>query len=199
MEVQAHRTISTCQDRQYTMASSSSFQRYLKEFQNGSRQVEQSIHQQQQQQDQQSNNAMDLIYQCEDSLQMMTLEARSGGSDIMSKADMLDMIKACKFRLDILKEQCERQSLLGSGCSNGYDTNTQRDRLRQQQDQVIKQNLQLENAKRTLAETEEIATSINSELGKNRETLERNQTRLKDMSSMTTNASKLLKSMKSWF
>ena len=195
--------------------ASTSFQRYLEEFQTLSRQVEQCIHnhhqkqQQQQQQPQhqdrrrtninddgeQEEGAEELIRQCDELLQLMTVEARSVDvSSILSKADMLDQMNACKLRLQILKDQSERQSLF-----SGTNQQRHRDRLQQQQDQVISQNLQLENAKRTLVETEEIANSISIELLRNRNTITSSQNKIQNVSSMTNQASKLIKSMKSWF
>ena len=182
------------------MASSAylPFQRYDEEFQSLTRQVEQSLQREEQDGfvDEPGNTASSstLIGQCDELLQQMALEARSV-PDASMKRDLLSQVRTCKSTLQRLKDQSERQSLLASGRKSNGSSAAHRERLLQQQDQLMKQNSQLENAKRMMEETEQVALEITTELGHNRETLESAHGRIHQVQSLTGRARRIVQSM----
>ena len=180
-----------------------SFQEYEEEFTNLTKQVEQCLQREASTQggggysdDEGSSQVSSfvLLQQCDDLLQQMALEARSVSEQAV-KRELLNQVRNCKSTLQTLKEQQERQSLLNSGRNANKSGNAHRERLLQQQDSLMRQNLQLENAKRVMEETEQVALEINTELGHNRETLESAHGRIHQVSGLTGRARRIVQSM----
>lgn len=143
-----------------------------------------------------------LFRQCDELLQQMALEARSVGEGTV-KRDLLQKVRTCKSQLQLLKDQYNKQSLLSMGgkrrtatsSSSSSSSSQHRERLLQQQEQLRNQNSTLENARKVLEETEQVALEIGTELGHNRETLESAHGRIHQVTSMTGRARRVLSSM----
>jgi hypothetical protein len=144
-----------------------------------------------------------LITQCDDLLKQMTIEARETDDAAMKKSH-LNQVRICKTNLDNIKSdfksvknETDRASLM----SGGKDSNTSRlssdakTRLLSTNDAFARQNETLENAKRTMAETQETALDITMELGKQREKIENVHGRVREVSGMTNTARRILNSM----
>ena len=180
------------------------FKEYENEFQSLTRQVEQALEREantgggasgySDDEGQSVESSFVLIQQCDELLQQMALEARSVNDNPSLKRELLSQVRNCKSTLQTLKEQSERQALLNSG-RNNKNSNTHRERLLQQQDSILKQNLQLENAKRVMEETETVALEITTELGNNRETLESAHGRIHSVAGLTGRARRIVQSM----
>ena len=156
--------------------------------------------------------AKNLLAQAQDLLQQMTIEARGiPSSEKERKQSCLQKVRVCKGNLanlndDVEKAQHEnnRDSLLSSGgVGKGFKKNKNesrlsddtKERLLSTNSQLQSQNATLDNARRIMAETEEVAMDITSELARNRETMESASGRVRDVSSLTNQARRVLVSM----
>jgi len=143
-----------------------------------------------------------LINQCDDLLKQMTIEAREVDDAAMKKSH-LNQVRICKTNLDnikadfkSIKNESDRASLLSGGKDNTARlSNDAKTRLLSTNDAFARQNETLENAKRTIAETEETALDITMELGKQREKIENVHGRVREVSGMTNTARRILNSM----
>mmetsp|Transcript_52268 Transcript_52268/g.79354 ORF Transcript_52268/g.79354 Transcript_52268/m.79354 type:complete len:203 (-) Transcript_52268:48-656(-) len=165
------------------------FQRYDDEFKSLTKQVQDSLNEFH---DEEDNHTGALLSQCDELLQQMALEARSV-SDNTLKRELLAQVRNCKAELQSFKDEHNKQSLMSnakSGSSSGH-----RERLLQQQDMLRNQNSQLENARKTLEETEQVALEIGSELANNRNTIESAHGRVRQVSSLTGRARRIVASM----
>jgi len=191
------------------MASDLPFERYDAEFLSLTSQVQSSLASLQSAGDPQSelNFCKNLLSQCDDLLKQMSVEARSA-SDAGTKQDLLKKVRVCKTRLANLRDDynssktnLERDSLLGGNGSdnnnnNGkLDSNGHRERLLQAGENLSAQNDTLENARRVMAETEDVALEITSELGRNREKIQSATGRVRDVSGLTNQARRIVQSM----
>jgi vesicle transport through interaction with t-SNAREs protein 1 len=102
-------------------------------------------------------------------------------------------VRTSKSQLQTYKEKYEKQSLMSS--ANSKSSGGHRERLLQQQDQLRNQNSQLDNARKVLEETEQVALEIGSELGNNRETLESAHGRIHQVTGLTGRARRIVQSM----
>lgn len=108
-------------------------------------------------------------------------------------ANLVDDVKAVQNEVD-------RQSLLSggrdieSGIRSGRNAAV-REHLLNTNNTLQAQNSTLENAKRVMAETEDVALEITEELSRNRETIESAQSRVRGVSSLTNRARRVLVSM----
>jgi len=66
-------------------------------------------------------------------------------------------------------------------------------------EKIARQNIQLERACQVMAETEEIATDVSMNLGRNREYIEASKKRTTELREMTKQASGLIKNMSTWW
>jgi vesicle transport through interaction with t-SNAREs protein 1 len=167
------------------------FQRYDEEFKSLTKQVQQSL--QADDDDEESAHTGALISQCDELLQQMALEARSV-PDASLKRELLQQVRTCKSELQSFKEQSDKNSLMGSAKSANA-TNSHRQRLLNQQDQLEKQNSQLDNARKVMEETEQVALEIGQELGHNRETLESSRGRIQQVTTLTGRARRIVSAM----
>jgi len=173
--------------------SSIPFDRYDDEFQSLTDQVKQSL------KGDDVDFTSSLLSQCEDLLKQMSVEAR-GVDDASVKRDLLTKVRQCKSTLSGLRDEFksmqvarDRASLMTNSRDNGK--NAGKERLLQTQDQLEQQNETLDRARRVMADTEEVAMEITSELGRNRETLETAHGRVREVSGLTNRARRLLQNM----
>lgn len=161
-----------------------SFDLYNNEFRSLVQQIEKRFHV--------KEDASDLVKQCEDILLQMRVEARVS-PDESTKQERTDIFKACKMQLESYKTINEKQEIF-------LDSTVQKRRMVDQQDQLARQNERLRNALQSLNESEQIGVELNHELGKNRETIQRAQGKVDQVSSMTGEAKGLVTTMmKRWF
>jgi vesicle transport through interaction with t-SNAREs protein 1 len=163
------------------------FERYEDEFKTLAKQVQDSLND-----DEEVQQTGNLITQCDELLQQMALEARSV-PDASLKRELLQTVRAAKSQLQTYKEKYEKQSLMSS--ANSKSSGGHRERLLQQQDQLRNQNSQLDNARKVLEETEQVALEIGTELGNNRETLESAHGRINQVTGLTGRARRIVQSM----
>jgi vesicle transport through interaction with t-SNAREs protein 1 len=142
-----------------------------------------------------------LVNQCEDLLKQMTIEAREADDAALKKSHQ-NQVRVCKTNLDNLKadfknlkNETDRSTLMSGGKDTTRLSNDAKARLLSTNDAFSRQNETLENAKRTIAETEETALDITSELGKQREKIEGIHGRVREVSGMTNTARRILNSM----
>lgn len=154
-----------------------------------------------------------LLSQCDELLKQMQIEARSV-DDATAKRDLLQKVRTCKANLANLRDDynaakimVERESLSlsnGDGDSasspdiengKGSPSASHRERLLQTSNQISRQNETLNNARRVMAETEEVAMEITSELDRNREKIASSHSRVRDVSGLTNQARRIVQSM----
>jgi vesicle transport through interaction with t-SNAREs protein 1 len=140
-----------------------------------------------------------LLSQCDDLLKQMSIEAR-GVDDANTKRDLLAQVRKCKSTLNSLRDEFkslqssqDRSNLLANG--RGQNNNASKERLLKAQNQLEQQNETLDRARRVMADTEEVALEITTELGRNRETLETAHGRVREVSGLTNRARRLLQNM----
>jgi vesicle transport through interaction with t-SNAREs protein 1 len=175
------------------------FQRYDEEFKSLTKQVkaslEESANSQSDQDEESANNPSNLISQCDELLQQMALEARSVPDAALTR-ELLGQVRTYKAELQSLKDEHNKQSLLASARGRaGENSSQQRERLLQQQDMLKNQNSQLESARRVLQETEQVALEIGEELSNNRATIESAHGRVRQVTSLTGRARRIVQSM----
>lgn len=160
------------------------FERYDDEFSNLLTQIATAI-----KEDPPSSLTKNLLQQADDLVKQMAVEARSQ-SDAVQKRELLSKVRSQKAELSKLQSTFDKQSLLLNGGSD-------RDGLMKQQteDMLTVQNDRLERARRTMEETEAVALEITDELGHNRETLMSSHNRVREVSSMTGRARRILTTM----
>lgn len=137
-----------------------------------------------------------LVSQAQDVLKQMEVEAR--GSDAATRKVLGEKVSISKKALsnskidfERMKEKLERSSLIGS--RSGSD----RQRFMDTQDKLERQNDMIDNARRTVAETEEVGLEITSELSRNREKIDSSREQVYDFSVVTDGARRILSSMNS--
>jgi vesicle transport through interaction with t-SNAREs protein 1 len=165
------------------------FQRYDEEFKSLKKQVQESL---QEDDEESGDHTTDLISQCDELLQQMALEARSV-PDAALKRELLAQVRTCKSELQHLKDDLNKRSLMAqaqTGNGSGH-----RERLLQQQEMLTNQNSTLENARKVLEETEQVALEIGSELTNNRATIESAHGRVRSVAGLTGRARRIIQSM----
>mmetsp|Transcript_37075 Transcript_37075/g.43132 ORF Transcript_37075/g.43132 Transcript_37075/m.43132 type:complete len:229 (-) Transcript_37075:61-747(-) len=192
------------------------FDRYDEEFLSLSDQVKSRISKLQSTLGESTNHDSDLklannlLSQCDDLLKQMQIEARSV-DDASCKRELMAKVRVCKANLANLKDDfssakasVERDALVGSRVSGdlesgsskfGGKNKSHRERLLEQNDQISGQNDKLGNARRIIAETEDVAMEITSELSRNREKIESAHGRVRDVSGLTNQARRIVQSM----
>lgn len=176
------------------------FQRYDEEFKSLTKQVKSSLEESaigQNDYDEESaaNSPSNLISQCDELLQQMALEARSV-PDASLKRELLGQVRTYKSELQALKDENNKQSLMSSARGHGGGGSSEhRERLLQQQDMLKNQNSQLESARKVLQETEQVALEIGQELSNNRATIESAHGRVRQVTSLTGRARRIVQSM----
>jgi hypothetical protein len=191
-------------------SSESSFDLYMHEFRDLIRQIEKRLHTEDNNESSSSSSSSpsssisDLLDQCQELIPQMELEIR-GTSDRSIKQERKDILQACKLQLVSYKalEKTTTQSTTNTGSYCLWDETTERNYRRETmelQDQVGRQNTVLDDALRSIRETEQVGAEITAELERNRTTLESAHANVHSLSSMTEQANDLLKSMtKKWW
>jgi Fe2+ transport system protein B len=178
--------------------ASLSFRRYDEEFKSLTKQVKSSLVDAENFHDEETGegkNSSNLLSQCDELLQQMALEARSV-PDAAEKRELLQQVRTYKSELQALKDEYNKQSLMSSALgNNGGGSNQHRERLLQQQDMLQKQNSQLDSARRVLEETEQVALEIGEELSNNRATIASAHGRVRQVTSLTGRARRVVSSM----
>jgi len=150
--------------------------------------------------------ANNLVAQAKDLIQQMAIEAR-GMSNRDLKQECLKKVRVCKANLanieddaSNIRSKIERNSLLSTNtkksASGGGLSNDNRERLLKTNESLQAQNSTLENARRVMAETEDVALDITMELERNRETMESARGRVRNVSGLTNQARRVLVSMR---
>jgi hypothetical protein len=166
------------------------FEQYDDEFQSLVKQIEKSLAPEE---TSGTNHAQNLLAQCEDLIKQMALEAR-GVSDPNLKRTLLDKVRDCKSTWSTLKDQANQKGLFENN-NNAGRGQSYRDRMRQNEESLYRQNDTLENARRVMEDTEACALEITEELGHNREKLTSAHGRIHEVTGMTARARRLLVSM----
>eukprot|EP00522_Entomoneis_paludosa_P017725 CAMPEP_0172462090 /NCGR_PEP_ID=MMETSP1065-20121228/42737_1 /TAXON_ID=265537 /ORGANISM="Amphiprora paludosa, Strain CCMP125" /LENGTH=199 /DNA_ID=CAMNT_0013217643 /DNA_START=107 /DNA_END=703 /DNA_ORIENTATION=+ len=156
------------------------FDRYDEEFNTLTEQIQRSLDE-----EPMSPYTQNLLQQCQDLLKQMALEARS-----LKQPKLLQRVKDYKSHHAQLVQQYERQGLL-----SGQNLNDDEESRRQTEDMLSNQNDTLERARRTMQETEQVALEITEELGQNRETLMSAHGRVKEVTTLTGRARRILNTM----
>jgi predicted RND superfamily exporter protein len=181
-----------------------SYRRYDEEFKSLTEQVKSSlmvedntVEQFHDEEMAEGKNISNLLSQSDELLQQMALEARSV-PDAAEKRELLQQVRMYKSELQSLKDEYNKQSLLSSARGNSSSTsssNQHRERLLQQQDMLQNQNSKIDSARRVLQETEQVALEIGEELSNNRATIESAQGRVRQVTSLTGRARRVVASM----
>jgi vesicle transport through interaction with t-SNAREs 1 len=132
-----------------------------------------------------------LHQQCSELLSLMALEARSAECPD-AKFERLERVKIYKFQLEAVRQKHNKDFLMGDQASSMLQV---KDRLTQSETRAAQQNELLERARRSVLETEQVGASIMEEIGRNRETIQSAQGRIGTVSSLTGQASKIVKNM----
>jgi len=180
------------------MDASSGFQHYEEEFSSLTRQIEDTLGGGENGKIFDEDHARNLIEQSDDIVKQMSLEARSVGDRALKK-ELLIQVKQCKATLSRLGDEVNQQALFAtSSSSNGggheYNVNV-RESLLNNERMISSQNDTLANARRVMEETEAVALEITEELGNNRNTLMSAHGRVREVTSMTNRATRVLYSM----
>uniref|UniRef100_A0A6S8XXA7 Vesicle transport v-SNARE N-terminal domain-containing protein n=1 Tax=Ditylum brightwellii TaxID=49249 RepID=A0A6S8XXA7_9STRA len=190
--------------------SSISFERYDEEFLSLTEQVQKSLTSLDIESAQSSSSAesdlkfaLNLLSQCEDLLKQMSVEAR-GADNADTKKELLHKVRVCKAKLanlrddyETAKNEIERMSLISPslGPSRGNGAGSHKERLLATSEKIKSQNDTLERARRIMADTEETAMEITTELGRNRETIQSAHGRVREVSGLTNRARRIVQNM----
>jgi len=141
----------------------------------------------------------DILDQCNELLQQMALEARSV-QDALLKRELLGKVRNYKNEIQTLTDKNNKQSLMSSARGNGVgggnsSASQNRERLLEQQQMIQNQNDQLDSARRVLQETEQVALEIGEELHSNRATIESAHGRVRQVTTLTGRARRVVASM----
>jgi hypothetical protein len=132
----------------------------------------------------------DLLSQSEDLLKQMSMEARVDTNDAALQRKLMQTYELCKSQLVTLKQDQHRgvrAQRTGKGNDNEHvDQN------------LARQNISLERARRTMADAEINALQVTEELRRNRDTMEHTQDSIQDVNGMTNQARCLLNKLNRW-
>ena len=145
-----------------------------------------------------NTSAGDMLDQCDELLQQMALEARSSETDAGVKRELLVKVRNYKNEIKSLKDENNKRSLMSSRNNSGIgsgNNNSQKQKLLQQQEMMTNQNNQLDSARRVLQETEQVALEIGEELQSNRATIESAHGRVRQVTTLTGRARRVVASM----
>ena len=131
----------------------------------------------------------------------MDMESRGAGDRELQRKTKAYKRTLQALRTDFEKAQNsqERSNLFGGAGRDeemgGNLTGEQKGRLENTGDKIGRQNDTLDNARRVMAETEDVALEITEELARNREKIQASRDKVLDVSSMTNQARRLVHSM----
>ena len=144
-----------------------------------------------------------LHKQCSDLISLMSLEARTTECPD-TKFERLERVKIYKFQLEAMKQQHDKDFLMGASAASMLQLERERQQVRsileQNETRAAQQNELLERARQSVEETQAVGMEILNEAHRNRETIESAQGRVDELSSMTDRASKLVQKLsKPWW
>lgn len=151
-----------------------------------------------------SESTSSLHKQCTDLISLMALEARTTDYDPDVKFERLERVKIYKFQLASIQMEHDKDFLMGSCAA----TMLQLEKERQQVRTILENNIGraaqqhelLDRARQSVQETEEVAMELQTELQRNRETIESAHGHVNEISSMAERAGKLVKTLsKPWW
>lgn len=149
--------------------------------------------------------ANNLLTQAKDLLKQMTIESRSV-DDKALKAECQKVVRVAKGNhanlvddVKAVQTEVDRKSLMKGGrdieSGNPARNSAAREHLLKTNNTLQSQNSTLDNARRIMAETEDVALEITEELSRNREAIESANSRVRGVSSLTNRARRVLVSM----
>lgn len=149
--------------------------------------------------------ANNLLTQAKDLLKQMTIESRSI-DDKALKAECQKVVRVAKGNhanlvddVKAVQTEVDRKSLMKGGrdieSGNPARNSAAREHLLKTNNTLQSQNSTLDNARRIMAETEDVALEITEELSRNREAIESANSRVRGVSSLTNRARRVLVSM----
>ena len=164
------------------------FDRYDSEFQNLTGQIRTNISQLDSNSSSGSSITSSLLKQADDLMKQMNIEARGSG-DVTEK----EKIATYKKSLQSLKNDFTdaRGKLDRDDLFSGSD----RQKLGDVQSKLNRQTDTLDNARRVMADTEDVAVEITEELGRNRDKIQSSRNKVLEVSGMTNQARRLVQSM----
>ena len=141
-----------------------------------------------------------LLKQADALIKQMDMEARDAGDATLKLRckTYKGTLKALKADYGAAKEKADRENLMGGaseGGGGGGLNGEHKARMVQTNDTLGRQNETLDNARRAMAETEDVALEITEELGRNREKITSARDKVRDVSGMTNQARRLVQSM----
>lgn len=149
--------------------------------------------------------ANNLLTQAKDLLKQMTIESRSV-DDKALKAECQKVVRVAKGNhanlvddVKAVQTEVDRKSLMKGGrdieSGNPARNSAAREHLLKTTNTLQSQNSTLDNARRIMAETEDVALEITEELSRNREAIESAHSRVRGVSGLTNRARRVLVSM----
>ncbi len=135
-----------------------------------------------------------LLKQADDLIKQMDMEARDAGDRELQKKTRTykKTLQSLRSDFQTAKGKLDHESLMaGSGSKNDQD----RGRLQMVNDGLSRQNDTLNNARRVIAETEDVALEVTEELGRNREKIQSARGKVMEVGGMTNQARRLVQSM----
>lgn len=152
-------------------------------------------------------HASNLLSQAKDLLKQMTIESRSV-DDKEIKAECQKIVRVAKGNhanlvddVKAVQNEVDRSDLLSGGRDRDIESGRSgknsavREHLLQTNNALQAQNSTLDNARRVMAETEDVALEITEELSRNREAIQSAGSRVRGVSSLTNRARRVLVNM----
>lgn len=136
-----------------------------------------------------------LLIQAGDLVKQMEVEIRS--HDSATRKVLSEKITQYKKSLSSLRSDFERARTESQRANLSMDSKSvaDRERFKNVNDKLSRQNDMILNAQRTVGETEDVALEITTELAKNREKIESAHSKVREFSGMTDSARRLIHSM----
>jgi Snare region anchored in the vesicle membrane C-terminus len=138
-----------------------------------------------------------LWSQANDCWRQLSVEVRALPPD--QRDEWSAAANAGKSRLQALRIQIDRASLDLADATGSARGNSLADKQRANEASLLRQNDTLDQAMERVAETEQVASGIASELASNRATLESTKQKIGEVSTLTERANGLLKNMSKKF
>jgi vesicle transport through interaction with t-SNAREs 1 len=141
-----------------------------------------------------------LMGQSSDLIKQMEMEARShdGPTRKVLAEKVLHYKKSLASQQQEFKNQKNKQALFddnGNGNTDGDRSTQERSRLLTANDKLSRQNVIIQQAQRTIFETEEVGADIVIELGRNRESIESAHDRIREFGGVADMARRTISSM----
>ena len=165
------------------------FDDFLREFKGRIRRLEEDLHLPEDKQDESHSKASGLLKECQELLLQLTIEAKIAPKT--TRTNCHDILEACQMQLDTYKTLYRKHELFGDRSALVQ---------RNVDGTVASQNIRLEDALRSIRETEALAGEVGEELTRNRDTLRGAHRKVGELSGMMEQANGHLKSLlRKWF